>query len=204
MSQPHPVRLPKLCLASQSPRRRQLLENLGLPFSVILPSGDEKTPTVAGLEAGTRENALMKARAVAAGLKGEFVTIGADTLVAIDGVVLGKPRDHAEAKEMLRQLSGREHTVVTGLALVDSKGKSRPSHDTSRVKFRNLSDAEIDEYVATREPHDKAGSYAVQGLGALFIERIDGSYTNVMGLPIEKLLTELAALTGIPASEWFR
>lgn len=194
--------LPALLLASQSPRRRQLLENLGLPFSVTSPAVDEAHPEARDLLRTTQDNALLKARAAAKDFDG--IVIGADTLVAIDEHVLAKPASAAEAAVMLRRLSGREHVVVTGLALVyPSRGAERVSAVSTRVKFRHLTDREIQDYVRTREPYDKAGGYAIQGMASVFVEQIAGSYTNVVGLPIEQLLRELEVLGGVPLWQWF-
>jgi septum formation protein len=196
--------LPELYLASQSPRRRQLLENLGLSFTVVIPSVEEEHPGTHNVDAVIRKNSEAKAAAVAAGLGSKnAVVIGADTLVMIDQQVLGKPKDAEGAKAMLRALSGRVHTVVTGLALVSPTLGVRTTAVRSQVKFHVLPEKTIEEYTLTREPYDKAGSYAIQGMGALFIERIDGLYTNVMGLPIETMLEELPKLTGIPLYRWF-
>jgi septum formation protein len=196
--------LPNLYLASQSPRRRQLLETLGLPFKVKTSSAPEEMPQWDTVDPVTKKNAVLKAEAVLK-IVGEedAIIIGADTLVLIDKDVLGKPANAAEAKETLRKLSGRKQTVVTGLALISRKYGRRECTVKSSVFFKKLSEQDIDEYTQTKEPYDKSGAYAVQGLSALFIDKIEGSYTNVMGLPIEKLLEELAALTGTRPYQWF-
>jgi septum formation protein len=193
--------IPRLFLASQSPRRRQILGSLGLAFEVVASVAQEDHPHALQVETVTQQNALRKAKN--ANVSSEGVILGADTLVVLGDEVLGKPTDADEIRRMLGKLSANTHTVVTGIALVSSRWGTRVSAMRSHVTFRRLPEREIEEYLLTREPYDKAGSYAVQGLGSLFIDRIDGSYTNVMGLPIELLLPELAALTHIPLYRWF-
>jgi septum formation protein len=196
--------LPRLLLASTSPRRRQILESLNIPFEAVEPQGDEATAHAGNVEDVTMENSLLKAKSGALWIKNELdILIGSDTLVVLGSQVMGKPKSRDEVVEMLTRLSGNWHRVVTGLALVSQKFGETKSFDTSEIKFRNLSAEEIQSYAETREPYDKAGSYAVQGLGALFIEKIEGSYTNVMGFPIEKFLKELSSLTQISLKEWF-
>lgn len=196
--------LPKLILASQSPRRKQLIEALGLPFSVRVPGTDEAEPGVADVGDGVTGNALLKAATVAKTATGaNDIVIGADTLVVLADRVLAKPSGPEEVVTMLSALSGKAHTVITGMALCSRQWGERISTTESKVIFRKITPQEMADYAATAEPYDKAGAYAVQGLGALFIERIEGSYTNVMGFPIEKFLTELVAYTGIPAPQWF-
>lgn len=196
--------LPKLLLASSSPRRRQLLEAIGLPFEVIQAEVEETDPTHEFIDEGVIENARKKGLA---GLKyaetPEDVVISADTLVVLKDQVLGKPKTAADVFSMLGKLSGKTHQVVTGMVLQTLSGKKTSSSVSSFVTFRDLSTDEIKNYASTREPYDKAGSYAIQGLGSIFIEKIEGSYTNIMGLPIEKLLTELPKITGFPIHQWF-
>jgi septum formation protein len=190
-----------LILASGSPRRRELLAKLGVPFEVIASEEPESISAGANPKAQAIALAEHKARAVASGLRSGLV-LGADTIVAIDGELLGKPTDDTDAARMLRRLSGREHSVVTGVALVDMEtGACQTSAVTSLVRFRSLRDEEIAAYVATGEPGDKAGAYAIQGLGADLIAHLNGCYTNVVGLPlceVERLLTS-AGVT-LPAS----
>jgi len=196
--------LPLLVLASQSPRRKQILETMGLTFRVLLPSSDEIHPDHSNLEVSILENARAKAESILDRLDlPENIAIGADTLVATEKRILGKPAGRDEAVAMLRELSGATHTVYTGLTLISPRLGRRERCVQSRVTFREMSAAEIESYVSTREPYDKAGSYAVQGLGAIFITAIDGSYTNVMGLPIEALLEELGSLSGRPVYDFF-
>lgn len=171
-----------IVLASASPRRRELLDSLGLSFEVQPAEGPENTPETGDAAEAVRAISLGKARAVAALRPGDLV-IGADTVVECDGRILGKPADEDEACAMLRALSGRTHRVYTGVAVIAGGEESVRAVETG-VRFRALSEREIAAYVATGEPMDKAGAYAVQGRAALFIEGIDGDYFNVVGLPL--------------------
>jgi len=185
---------PHLILASASPRRRELLQKVGVAFTVI-PSN---TPEAAQPGETPQEYALRvageKAWEVADKHPGTWV-LGADTIVEIDGEVLGKPRDAADGQRMLSKLSSRTHQVMTAFALLDGDGRVRVRQVvTSRVTFKPLSDAQIGEYLATGEPFDKAGAYAVQGVGASLIERVEGSYTNVIGLPMDEIQAALRAV----------
>ncbi len=177
-----------LILASASPRRRRLLAQVGLEFEVE-PSAikEDFTGHVPALAA--RSLAKAKAKAVQARRPGAVV-IGADTVVVKDGVVLGKPRDHAEAESMLRRLSGSAHQVITGVAVMDGQAEY-VDHEVTTVWFRELDEEEIREYVASGEPMDKAGAYAIQGLGAVLVARIEGDYYNVVGLPLTKTVLAL-------------
>jgi septum formation protein len=179
----------RLILASASPRRRELLGRLGLPFEVW-PSGAEE-PLEPGVPAPALAAALarMKARHVAGQVRAAggppAVVLGADTLVVVDGRPLGKPASRDEARTVLRTLGGRAHEVVTGLALLGTAdGREMAEAVTSRVVMRPYGEPEIDAYVATGEPDDKAGAYAVQGAGGRLVVRVDGCYTNVVGLPL--------------------
>jgi septum formation protein len=171
-----------LVLASSSPRRAEILTALGIPF-VVDPAeiSEEIAPGESGERAASRL-AAEKAACVTA-RRPESWVLAADTLVLLGGRILGKPRDGAEAAEMLRFLGGREHRVVTAVRFTRGAGPGREIVETTGVRIAPLSEEEILWYVATGEPCDKAGAYAVQGLGARFIESVDGSYTNVMGLP---------------------
>lgn len=196
--------LPQLLLVSTSPRRRQILESLNLPFKTIQPIGDEAVAEALNVESVTMNNSLLKAKSALAHAQNETdILIGSDTLVVLGQQVMGKPLNKDEAIEMLSRLSGQWHRVITGLALVSRKYGELKAFESSQIKFRKLTKEEIDSYVATKEPYDKAGSYAVQGLGALLIEKIEGSYTNVMGFPVEKFLMELNRFTQISLQEWF-
>lgn len=176
-----------LILASQSPRREALLRQVGLDFEIV-PSDLEELPLEGEPPAAAAEAlALEKAQQVAS-QRTEGLVIGADTVVVVDGQILGKPRDPEDAKAMLRLLSGREHQVITGIAVVDAAtGRARSDGVATSVMFAPLSDEIIARYVATGEPLDKAGAYAIQGFGALLIEGLRGCYYNVVGLPIRRL-----------------
>lgn len=171
-----------LILASRSPRRSELLAAAGISFEVLAADIDE-TPHVNESPLGYVERlAIEKARAVLA-LRPDARVLGADTTVTIDGEILGKPADEADAKRMLRMLSGRAHDVHTGVALVSRAGV-RSAVDTTRVWFTAMTDEDISWYVATGEPVDRAGAYAIQGFASRYIRRIEGSYSNVVGLPV--------------------
>lgn len=174
---------PTLVLASGSPRRRELLAELGLEFLVRPVPADETPVHGETPEQLVRRLALAKARAA---VRTDEVALGADTVVALDDEILGKPADDDEARRMLGRLSGREHDVWTGVAVVaDERGTRSESSavERSRVRFRHLERAEIDAYVASGEPHDKAGAYAVQGGASAFVDQLRGSWSNVVGLP---------------------
>lgn len=182
----------RLILASSSPRRAEILTALGIPFRVSPADVDESVlPGETGPAAASR---LAGAKAAAASLRHprDWV-LAADTLVLLDGAVLGKPRDDDEAEEMLRRLSGREHRVVTAVRLARGTGGGQEEIEESRVRIAPLDEKEIRWYVSTGEPLDKAGAYAVQGLGARFIESVAGSFTNVMGLPARSVYRLLRA-----------
>jgi nucleoside triphosphate pyrophosphatase len=188
-----------LFLASSSPRRKRLLKQIGVPFRSF--SSAIKEDLTGGEPAlNSRLLAEKKAMAVFSRSDGNWV-LGADTIVVLDDVGLGKPGDKKEARSMLVQLSGREHRVITGFCLVDPDG--HPAHSESvitTVKMKALTEREIRGYVATEEPFGKAGSYAIQGLGSFMVESISGSYTNVVGLPLCALVK---ALLGIGAIKVF-
>lgn len=186
-----------LILASGSPRRRELLEKLGVPFEVIVSEADEALQPGLPPEDQAALLANRKARAVAAGLERGHV-LGADTIVVRDGEILGKPADDDDAAGMLRRLSGRTHEVITGVALVDAmSGGSLFRGVTSRVHMRPLTEDEIAAYVATGEPRDKAGAYAIQGLGSGLIAGFEGCYNTIVGLPLCYTSVMLAHV-GIP------
>ena len=181
------LRVP-LILASRSPRRRKLLAQLGLDFEVHPSDLDENAMNHRLPEQLVEQLALEKARAVATRFP-EALTLGADTIVVLDGDVLNKPADEAEARAMLRRLSGRTHTVYTGVALVHPASRREVvDYEATQVTFAPLTDVEIDAYVATGSPLDKAGAYGIQDdYGAVFIRRIEGDYYNVVGLPLHRL-----------------
>lgn len=177
----------KIVLASASPRRKEILSNLGLEFEVICSSAEEKVDNELPPCLIVQELAMLKGTDVAASVK-DSIVISADTIVWYDKTILGKPADTASAKKMLKLLSGKEHEVYTGVCVTDSKsGKSISDYEVTKVKFRALSDEEIDCYINTGEPMDKAGSYGIQGKGCLLVEKIEGDYLNVVGLPAVKL-----------------
>jgi septum formation protein len=174
------VTTPRLTLASGSPQRRAILEQVGIDFDVVVPDVEELTEGEP--EVVVVENALRKARAVA----GELV-LGCDTEVVLDGQIYGKPGDTAEAEAFLRELSGREHCVVSGLALVAEDGEATALAATG-VTFRSLDEDLLRWYLASGEWRERAGAYAIQGRGAALVERVDGDYLNVVGLPVATLL----------------
>lgn len=186
----------RIVLASSSPRRISLLKMLGVTFEPVPASIVEEKREGEEPADFARRIAKEKALQVAERVKAEFV-IAADTVVVIDGEVLGKPKDENEARRMLEKLSGRTHKVITAVALYKKEsGELLLDHKETLVRFTVLSKAEIDWYIKTDEPMDKAGAYGIQGLGSLFIERIDGCYTNVVGLPLP-LLYQLAKRAGL-------
>jgi len=181
-----------LLLASNSPRRRELLVQAGFTFEIFAPKIFERFDVDLTLRELTAFNAIRKGMA-AARLRPNNIVLAADTLVAIDDHVLGKPKDREEAVAMLRRLSGRAHEVCTSVFICHlAEAKSTSFHEISRVQFRRLGRGKIDNYLARVNPLDKAGAYAAQGFGSEIIEKIDGSYTNVVGLPIEKTIPALA------------
>jgi septum formation protein len=181
--------IPELVLASGSPRRRELLEGLGVRFKVRPVDLDESP--LPDEDPGNYVLRLAIEKAAARVEPGELV-LAADTTVVVDGEILGKPRDDDDARRMLRLLAGREHAVLTGIALHGSEKAAEV--DETLVRFAPLSEAEIDWYVATGEPRDKAGAYAIQGLGSLFVEAVEGSYSNVVGLPVPRMYRLFARL----------
>ena len=176
-----------IILASKSPRRRALLEQMGVrDFRIVTPDIDEHMDRDLPPAELVRQISLEKAQAVAAQADSNTVVIAADTVVALDGVVLGKPADKEEAFRMLSLLSGNRHQVYTGLTVLRGEQVFSQWEETA-VTFRSLTAEEIEAYIATGEPMDKAGAYGIQGYGALFIEGISGDYYNVMGLPVCRL-----------------
>jgi septum formation protein len=183
----------KLILASESPRRRELLATAGFEFSVrARPIEEVRMPGETPIQYA-RRLALEKALA-AAPRPGEIV-LGADTVVVVEDRILEKPADAADARDMLRLLSGREHAVITGICFIHDDG-SVSDHASSSVRFAPMSEAEIDQYAASGEPMGKAGAYAIQGLASKFVARIEGCYFNVMGLPLSLVYRHWKSLTG--------
>jgi len=179
-----------LVLASASPRRVALLRQAGAAFTVVDPGPDREWPGRAEPRHGVRALALDKARRVAM-RRPDSVVVGADTVVVLRGERLGKPRDAAEAGAMIRRLHGRKHEVWTGIAVVGG-GEQRTASECTTVRFVRMTDEEIEAYVRTGEPLDKAGAYGIQGLAGQFVRGIEGDYTNVVGLPLAKLRAVLA------------
>ena len=175
---------PRVVLASASPRRRELMTLIGIPHEVR-PADIDETYLPGEVP---RDHALRLAREKAQAIADpEAVVIGSDTIVVVDGDVLGKPRDDAEAARMLDRLSGRSHTVITAVA-VSWKGKVVSDAEEVGVTFHQLTDSQIRDYIATREPMDKAGAYGIQGYGATIVARVDGDYFAVMGLPLQRMV----------------
>jgi septum formation protein len=185
----------RLVLASASPRRRKLLEEAGFDFDVHVPRIREVLLARESPDFMAQRLAREKAQSIAASYDSDSCVLGADTAVVLDSSLLGKPRDGMEAVEMLTRLSGRTHSVLTGYALV-VPGSDRIVAGVveSRVRMRSISNDEAHSYVATGEPLDKAGSYALQGIGAKFVEALEGSRSNVIGLPLEAVVPRLESL----------
>ena len=181
---------PRVILASQSPRRRDLLARIGIVHEVQPANIDESYVPGETPRAHAERLARGKAQAIEAR---DAVTIGSDTIVVVDGDVLGKPKDDADAARMLRRLGGRSHTVITGVA-AEWRGRTVSDAVEVSVTFRPLSERDIAAYIATREPMDKAGAYGIQGYGATLVEGIQGDYFAVMGLPVQRLVRLLEAL----------
>ena len=190
----------RFILASASPRRREILENISLDFEIIADESEEIMIEGEKPYDTVKRLAMQKAKNIAAGIEsGEnTIVIGADTVVSIDGKILGKPNDEIEAKDMLLTLSGRINTVYTGLAVIETQsGKEVSDFVSTGVKFRNLSEKEIENYIRSGEPMDKAGADGIQKIGGLFVESINGDYFNVVGLPLCRLGEILSEEFGI-------
>ena len=185
----------KLILASSSSRRAEILTNAGLPFSVLSSAVDESPLPGEKPDALVLRLANAKAELAAARALGPAIILAADTVVLINGSILGKPRSAEEARQMLEQLSGRTHCVLTGVALVRLPDNERRQFtESTLVHFRPIAEEELAGYLDTEEPYDKAGAYAIQGLAGRFIPRIEGCYFNVVGLPLSRALSELRSL----------
>jgi len=189
---------PPVILASASPRREQLLREMGLRFTIVRPDGVEELLTGAAPDVLAAQNAQRKARAVA-GRHPAALVIGADTIVVLDGKVFGKPADLPAAATMLGRLAGRQHEVITAVCLIH-RCREVAFHDTTKVWMKPFTPAEIAAYFQRVNPLDKAGAYAAQEFGDTIIERIEGSFANVMGLPVERLRLALAERFGMLAS----
>jgi len=184
----------KLVLASSSPRRTEILERAGWPHEVMVAGIDESLHAQEDPATYVQRLARSKAEAVAQRLEKGLV-LGADTTVVIANQILGQPRDEADAKRMLNLLSGKWHEVLTGVALVRVGGESRVAYEQTRVRFAEMSETEIDWYIASGEPFGKAGAYGIQNKAALFIEEIEGDYFNIMGLPIRLVYRLMRSFT---------
>ncbi len=189
-----------MILASQSPRRKALLTQAGVSFTVVESGVEENVPPGTSPEETVRLLAVQKAEAVARTLAEPAVVIGADTVVALDGVIFGKPVDEADAEQMLSALQGKAHQVFTGVALIDTTQTPHFQQvfvSSTAVSMYPLSQEAIQAYVASGEPMGKAGAYAIQGLGATLVERIEGDYNTVVGLPLSAVYWALKALQAI-------
>ena len=188
-------------LASKSPRRSQILLEADISFKILVPSVDEVFNPKESVHKNAKRLSLLKANATLSmiqKMKLEFMPIlCADTIVAVDGVMLGKPADKTEAKAMLNLLSNNMHAVITGVTVIDQQGVSHSISVETNLYFKNLSESEIEEYINTDEPYDKAGGISSQGGAKEFITKIDGSYSNVLGLPIEESLDLLKKIEAI-------
>lgn len=182
-----------IILASKSPRRKELLGRIGLPFTVRTASHDETMDLFANPSDEVARVSLLKAKAVQPKCKPDDIIISADTIVVCDRLVMGKPRSEADAFSMLRRLSGRDHQVMTGLSVLCGKVTESVTV-TTNIRFRHLADDEIRAYIKTGEPMDKAGAYAIQGLASIFVMGLEGDYYNVMGLPVCTLASILRKL----------
>ncbi len=193
----------KIILASASPRRRELLEQGGIPFIVIPSQAEEKITTEQPGQA-VEELSYLKCSDIYEKSLGDVLVIGADTVVASEGKILGKPSSQKDAVKMLQSLQGREHEVYTGVTIMAREGnenRKKTFHEKTKVVFYPMSDEEIRSYVNTGEPMDKAGAYGIQGKSAVFIKEISGDYNNVVGLPLARLYQELKNM-GIESREW--
>lgn len=178
----------RIVLASKSPRRREILENIGVEFDIVESNVDETIDSNMSPGDIVKSLALRKAESVAKEINYEALVIGADTIVVLNSTVMGKPQDEVHSFEMLKRLSGSWHDVYSGVCIIDTvSGKRAVGYESTAVKIKQLSDEDIKRYINTKEPLDKAGSYAIQGIGSLLVERINGCYFNVVGLPVSKL-----------------
>ncbi|HEX8932503.1 MAG TPA: Maf family protein [Patescibacteria group bacterium] len=181
----------KIILASKSPRRKQLLKQLGLDFEIVTSDLEEKLNPRLKPRTQAEELALQKATAVAPKFT-DAIVLGADTIVTLNDEVIGKPKDAADAKRILKKLRGKQHTVVTGFVLIDTLNKRTIVKSVeTKVWFRKLTPQEINSYIEKEKPFDKSGSYAITELAAIFIEKIEGDFYNVVGLPLFTLAREL-------------
>ena len=185
----------KLILASASPRRAEILRDAGMTFTVMSSAVDETPVPGESPNDHVHRLACAKVELVAARSVGPAIVIGADTVIALDGQIIGKPRSSEDARRTLELLSGRTHSVVTGVMLIRLPDAERRGFvETTQVQFSEISPEEISRYLATDESYDKAGAYAIQGRAGRYIPRIEGSYFNVVGMPLSRLWQELTAL----------
>jgi septum formation protein len=184
----------RIILASTSPRRHKLAQEIGLEFEIV-PSGYEEDMTLS-LEPKDLVMTLAYGKAKDVAKKfSDGIVLGVDTIVVFNNKKLGKPKNKEDAFKMLSLLSGKEHEVYSGIALIDCKtGKEIKDYELSKVKFRKISDDEIEKYIQTGEPMDKAGAYAIQGLGGIFIEKVNGCYSNIVGFPVHCIYQNLKKL----------
>jgi len=186
-----------LILASVSPRRKALLRQVGIPFEAIGSMVDETSVEIMPPEELARHIAIRKTESVANSFKNRW-TLGADTIVVINKSVFGKPNNRRECHDMLVELSGKTHRVITGFCIYDPQGKSEHVESVAtKVKIKELSETEIEAYIKTGEPFGKAGAYAIQGIGVFMIEHITGSYTNIVGLPVCEVVRALVKCGGL-------
>lgn len=181
-----------IVLASSSPRRKELFEKLGIPFEIITSDVEEKSVTATFIQQYVQEVALLKGRDVAKKAKGKTI-ISADTIVAFQNKLLHKPKTAEEAINHLKKLSNNQHSVLTGVALIMPDGTEETFYEETIVYFKKLPKQLIDAYVKTNDPYDKAGGYGIQTSGMLFVDRIEGDYNNVVGLPVASLFEKLVA-----------
>lgn len=188
----------RIILASASPRRKELLEQVGAEFEII-PAVGEEIITDSSPQQAVLDLAAQKAAEVAAKVREDAIILGADTVVAFGDKILGKPKNEADAKQMLSLLSGKTHSVYTGVSIVvrqSGESQSYSFYEETEVTMYPLSEQQILSYIRTKEPMDKAGSYGIQGKGAVFIEKIQGDYNNVVGLPIARVFRTLEEVCG--------
>lgn len=179
----------KIILASASPRRKELLSQIGVTFEIIKAEKEEHITSSIPTEV-VKELSMQKAKEVAAKCDGSII-IGADTIVAMEGQILGKPKDRADAMRMLRLLQGKKHQVITGVTVLLGSTKTLSFAEVTDVSLYPMTDAQIERYIATGEPMDKAGAYGIQGRFAAYVRGIEGDYNNVVGLPIGRLYQEV-------------
>lgn len=179
----------KIILASASPRRKELLSQIGITFEIIKAEKEEHITSSIPTEV-VKELSMQKAKEVAAKCDGSII-IGADTIVAMEGQILGKPKDRADAMRMLRLLQGKKHQVITGVTVLLGSTKTLSFAEVTDVSLYPMTDAQIERYIATKEPMDKAGAYGIQGRFAAYVRGIEGDYNNVVGLPIGRLYQEV-------------